>query len=270
MTSKTKRVIAVAGCKGGVGKTFVSVNLAIALSKLGQRVVLMDGNLSVPDICPALGLDNSIGAEGREHASQDWEGQILTGPSGVSVLTPANGAIWRQSIQINDTVKLINKLEELASSLDTLIIDTAPSLGPDNVTLIQAAAEVIIVVNQDVLSLLDAARLIRLLNRVYEVRRFCIVVNVVSSKKSGSEQFEKLQSYLNYDNQMVLSYLGAIPFDKAAADALNKQQALVDVNPTCRASRAFQRLAHQIMAMPVPMPRGSIEIFMPAKVKEGV
>ncbi|MDD7804482.1 MAG: P-loop NTPase [Endozoicomonas sp. (ex Botrylloides leachii)] len=270
MTSKTKRVIAVAGCKGGVGKTFVSVNLAMALSNLGQRVVLMDGNLSVPDVGPALGLDNTIGAEGRDHSSQPLEGQILTASSGVTVLTPANGAIWRQSIEINDTIKLINKLEELASSLDTLIIDTAPGLGPDNVTLIQAAGEVLIVVSQDVLSLLDAARLIRLLNRVYEVRHFCIVVNVVSSKKSGSEQFEKLQSHLNYDNQIVLSYLGAIPFDKAAADALNQQQALVDINPTCRASRAFQRLAHQVMAMPTPMPRGSIEIFMPTKVREGV
>ena len=230
----------------------------------------MDGNLSVPDIGPALGLDNSIGAESREHASQNWEGQILSGPSGITVLTPANGSIWRQSIEINDTVRLISKLEELASSLDTLIIDTAPGMAPDNVTLIQAAGEVLIVVNQDVLSLLDAARLIRLLNRVYEVRRFCIVVNAVSSKKSGSEQFERLQSYLNYDSQMVLSYLGAIPFDKAVSDALSQQQALLDVSPDCRASRAFQRLAHQVSAIPAPMPRGSIEIFMPTKIKEGV
>ena len=136
-------------------------------------------------------------------------------------------------------------------------------------TLIQAAGEVMVIVNQDILSLLDAARMIRLLNRVYGVRHFFIVVNIVSSKKSGSEQFEKLQSYLNCDNQMVLSYLGAIPFDKTVADALNKQQALVEVNSTCRASRAFQRLAHQVLAMPTPMPRGRIEIFMPTKVREG-
>ena len=90
----------------------------MALSKLGQRVVLMDGNLSVPDVGPALGLDNTVGAEGREHTSQQWEGKILQGPSGVTVLTPANGAVWRQSIEINDSVRLINKLEELASSLE--------------------------------------------------------------------------------------------------------------------------------------------------------
>ncbi|MDP0562761.1 MAG: P-loop NTPase [Candidatus Endonucleobacter sp. (ex Gigantidas childressi)] len=269
MTLKKKRVIAVAGCKGGVGKTFVSVNLALSLSKLGQRVVLMDGNLSVPDIGPALGLDNSIGTGGKDISTQSWEGQILRGPSGITVLTPANGSIWRQSIEINDTITLISKLEGLASSLDTLIIDTAPGMAPDNITLIQAAGEILIIVNQDVLSLLDAARLIRLLNRVYECRRFGIVVNAVGSKKTGSEQFERLQYYLNYDNEMVLNYLGSIPFDKAVLGALNQQQALLDVNPDCRASRAFQRLAHKLSVIPVPKPRGSIEIFMPTKLKEG-
>ncbi len=270
MTSKTKRVIAVAGCKGGVGKTFVSVNLALALSQLGQRVVLMDGNLSVPDIGTALGLNCGAGVSSRDISNESWEGQILSGPSGVTVLTPANGSLWRQSIEVSDTVKLICKLEDLASSLDTLIIDTAPGMAPDNVTLIQAAGEVLVVVNQDVLSLFDAVRLIRLLNKVYEVRRFCIVVNAVSSKKTGSEQFERLQLHLSGDSQIILSYLGSIPFDKAAPEALSQQQALLSMNPDCRASRAFQRLAHQVSAIPVPMPRGSIEIFMPTRIKEGV
>ncbi len=269
MTSKTKRVITIAGCKGGVGKTFVSVNLAIALSQSGQRVVLMDGNLSVPDIGPALGLNTNVATTGTESTDKRWEGEILQGPCGVNILAPADGAIWRQSIEINDSVRLISKLEELATALDILIIDTAPGMAPDNITLIQAAGEVLIVVNQDVLSLLDGARLIRLLNRVYSVRRFGIVVNAVSSKKSGSEQFERLQSYLNYENQMVLSFLGTIPFDKAVADTLNQQQALLTACPDCRAARAFQRLAHQMSSTPVPMPRGSIEIFMPTKVKEG-
>ena len=269
MISKTKRVIAVAGCKGGVGKTFIAVNLALAISQLGQRVVLMDGNLSVPDIGTTLGLNNSIGVESREHASHNWEGQLLPGPSGITVLTPDNGSVWRQSIEINDTVKLITKLEQLASSLDTLIIDTAPGMAPDNITLIQAAGEVMVIVNQDILSLLDAARLIRLLNRVYEVRRFSIVVNAVSSKKSGSQQFERLQSFLSDDSQMILSYMGSIPFDKTASEALSQQQALMDINPDCRASRAFHRLAHKVSAIPVSTPRGSIEIFMPTKIKEG-
>ncbi|WP_263080326.1 P-loop NTPase [Endozoicomonas sp. Mp262] len=270
MTSKTKRVIAVAGCKGGVGKTFVSVNLALALSELGQRVVLMDGNLSVPDVGTTLGLDFNSSLSTPENNSSFWDGEILSGPSGLTVLAPASGPMWRQSIGINDTVKMISKLEQLASSLDTLIIDTAPGMAPDNVTLIQAAGEILIVTNQDILSLLDAARLIRLLNRIYEVRRFGIVVNAVTSKKTGSGQFERLQNILREDSQIILSYLGSIPFDKAVPEALNHQQALLERSPDCRASRAFQRLAHQVKAVPAPMPRGSIEIFMPTRVKEGV
>lgn len=270
MTSKTKRVIAVAGCKGGVGKTLVAVNLALALSEQGQRVVLMDGNLSVPDIRLALGLENDAGESFRENQTMGWEGEILSGPSGLMVLSPAADPLWRKSIGINDTINLIGQLENLASSLDTLIIDTAPGLTPDNVTLIQAAGEVLVVINQDVLSILDAARLIRLLNQVYGVCHFGIVVNGVTTKKSGSWQFERLQSMLGERDAIVLSYLGAIPFDKAASEALNRQQALLQRSPRCRAARAIYRLAHQIRAIPAPMARGRIEIFMPERIKEGV
>lgn len=268
--SKAKRVIAVAGCKGGIGKTLIAVNLALALAEQGQRVVLMDGNLAVPDVGITLGLDKQLDVSSLSFDAAGMDSLLLSGPSGLKVLTPANDDGWRKSIEIGDTVQLINQMDALASSLDTLVIDTAPGLAPDTVTLIQAAAEILIILNQEMVSLLDAVRQIKTLNQVFNVHRFCVVVNSVSSRRSGARQFEQLLDLLNDENQIVLSYLGSVPFDKSVNEALSQQTPLLTMSPGSRAAKAFQKLGQLVTAMPVPEPVGRIEFFMPTRIRERV
>ena len=272
MNSSTKQVIAVAGCKGGVGKTLVSVNLALALAQKGRKVVLVDGNLDVPDVGVTLGLEKTLDMNAPETLDVEPydHGLLSQGPSGINVLTPGGKPIWRESIHVGQAVEMIDSLEPLAPSLDTLILDTSPGLAPDNITLIQAAGEILIVVNQEVVSLLDALRLIRVLYRIYGVQKFAIVVNAVSNRRSGAQQFEKLQAQLKDEVEIVLRFLGTIPFDKTVAESLAAQTALLEHNPECRASKAILRIAHQIYSMPVTPPRGRIEFFLPTRIKEGV
>lgn len=185
-------------------------------------------------------------------------------------MSPEGEPIWRETVETGHAVRMIDSLESLAPTLDTLVIDTAPGLAPDNVALIQAAGEILIVINQEVLSLLDAVRMIRMLYRIYGVRRFGVIVNAVSNRRYGSNQFERLQSYLNDEVEIILRYLGSIPFDKAVAGSLARQQALLQFSPDCRASKAISRIAHQMMAIPVTPPRGRIEFFLPTRIKERV
>nr|MDT0251966.1 hypothetical protein [Endozoicomonas sp.] len=72
------------------------------------------------------------------------------------------------------------------------------------------------------------------------------------------------------DNQIVLSYLGAIPYDKAVSESMLKQSALLSVNNDCRAARAFHRIGHQLSKIPVPEPKGRIEFFLPDRIKERI
>lgn len=273
MNSPTKQIIAVAGCKGGVGKTLVAVNLALALANNGRRVVLMDGNLAVPDVGISLGLDKHLDVNHLQSdmmSEEDDHCFLKEGPSGISVLTPRGQPIWRETVGIGQAVNMIDSLESLAPSLDTLIIDTSPGLAPDNVTLIQAAGEILVVINQEIVSLLDAVRMIRVLYRIYGVRRFGVIVNAVHNRRYGSNQFELLQSHLSDEVEIVLRFMGSIPFDKAVAGSLAQQTALLEHSPDCRASKAINRIAHQLMAMPATPPRGRIEFFLPTRIKERV
>ena len=277
MTQEMKRVIAVSGCKGGVGKTVVAVNLALVLSKFGQRVVLMDGNLDAPGVGFSLGLHGSSQAscetpfsvladvESTEVQSQE----LVDGPGGIRIFTPEEKR-WNDRVQITQAVELIQGMDRLAADLDTLIIDTAPGLAPENITLIQAATDVVVVLNQEDISVLDAARQIRLLHEVYQVQQFYVVVNQVSSRRSGTRQFEQLQHTLKDNKGIVLSYLGAVPFDKTVSEAAARQSAAMTVNEDSRAVRAFHRIGHQLAKIPAPEPQGRIEFFLPERIKERI
>ena len=274
-----KRVIAVSGCKGGVGKTVVAVNLALVMSQFGQRVVLMDGNLDAPGVGFSLGLQrvgsSQASCETSFSVPADVPGKkvqcegLVDGPGGIRIFTPEEKR-WNDHVQITQAVELIQGMDRLASDLDTLIIDTAPGLAPENITLIQAATDVIVVINQEDVSVVDAARQIRLLHKVYQVQQFHVVVNLVSSRRSGARQFEQLQHSLKDNKWIVLSYLGAIPFDKTVSEAVSRQSAAMTVNEDCRAARAFHRIGHQLAKIPVPEPRGRIEFFLPERIKERI
>lgn len=274
-----KRVIAVSGCKGGVGKTVVAVNLALVMSKSGQRVVLMDGNLDAPGVGFSLGShlpgSSEASCESSFSVPADVESKevqcegLIDGPGGIRIFTPGEKS-WNERLQIALAVELIQGMDGLAPGLDSLIIDTAPGLAPENMTLIQAATDVIVVINQEDVSVVDAARQIRLLHRVYHIEQFYVVVNLVSSRRGGTRQFEQLQQSLKDNKWIVLSYLGAIPFDKTVSEAVTRQSAAMILNEDCRAARAFHRIGHQLAKIPVPEPKGRIEFFLPERIKERI
>ena len=279
MAQTKKRVIAVSGCKGGVGKTVIAVNLALALAKLGQRVVLMDGNLSVPDVESSMGLDGDVNKMPLEPTGLSSEGEeksayqkleFLDGPFGVKIFTPKAKEGWKDSIQIFQAVELIQRMDELVSDLDTLIIDTAPGLAPDNLTFIQAATEVIVIINREYVSVVDAVKQISLLHRIYNIHKFYIIVNLVSSRKGGAKQFEKLQEQLKGFKKIIVSYLGAIPHDKILSELVLTQTALLAVNDDCRAARTFHRIGYQLTKLPEPELKGRIEFFLPGRIEERI
>ncbi len=236
----------------------------------------MDGNLSVPDIKTNLGLQkkdvNDLDGSLSFSLTEKQQDADIFGDStaAVRVFTPETEGKWKDNIKVADAVELIQDMDDLAADLDTLIIDTAPGLAPDNVTLIQAATEVIVVINQEDVSVIDAVRQIKLLYHVFNVHHFYIVVNLVSSRRGGAKQFEKLQENLKDDSQIILSLLGAVPFDKAVCEATLKQSALLSINNDCRAARALHRIGYQLTKIPVSKPKGRIEFFLPGRIKERI
>ena len=188
------QVIAVTGGKGGVGKTNVSVNLALALADLGRRVMLMDADLGLANIDVLLGLSAKKTLADVITGECDLRDVLIQGPGGIRIVPAASGAQMMVQLSAAQHAGLIQAFSDISDNLDVLVVDTAAGIGDSVVSFVRAAQEVIVVVCDEPTSITSAYALIKLLNRDFGMNRFRILANMTHSPQEGRNLFAKLTS----------------------------------------------------------------------------
>ena len=261
--AKPVRVIAVTGGKGGVGKTSVSVNLALALSEAGRRTLLLDTDLGLANCDVLLGLSPRFTLADVVAGNCSVEETILQGPKGLLVVPAASGKRHMTELSPAEHVGLIRAFSDLDRPLDTMVIDTAAGLGDSVLTFCQAAHDVVVVVCNEPASITDAYALIKVLSRERGVGRVHVLANMARSAGEGRELFDKLSRVTDKFLDVTLSYLGAIPYDEWMRRAIQRQQAVLDAYPAAAASMAFRTIGQKVDKWQPPVaPRGNVEFFV--------
>jgi flagellar biosynthesis protein FlhG len=260
---RSVQVIAVTGGKGGVGKTTVAVNLSLALSKLGRRVVLLDGDFGLANIDVLLGLSPQYTLGDLFEGRCELSDVLLSGPGGIRIVPAASGIQSMEHLSPAQHAGLIQAFSEIGDSLDVLVIDTATGIGSSVISLVRAAYEVLLVICDEPTSITDAYALIKLLNRDYGMDRFRVLVNMEQSPKEGRALFAKLAKVTDRFLNVNLRYVGAVPYDESVRRAVRKQRAIYEHFPRSKCALAFQEIALKVDAWPLPAsPRGHIEFFV--------
>ncbi len=255
-------VIAVTGGKGGVGKTNVSVNLALAMSGLGKRVMLMDADLGLANvdvmlgICPRYNLSHVLSGERR------LEEIIVTGPRGLKIVPASSGIKGMAELTPAQHAVLIRAFSELSYNLDVLLVDTAAGISDSVISFTKASQEVIVVICDEPASMTDAYALIKLLHREHGIDRFRILANMVRSKQEGRRLYENLARVTDRYLFVELDYLGSVPYDKLLRKAVRQQSAVVESYPESGAAQQFKVLARQADKWPVAQSKGNVEFFI--------
>lgn len=267
MTSHQKQpvqVIAVTGGKGGVGKTNVSVNLALALADLGRKVVLLDADFGLANVDVLLGLHPTHTLADVMDGKCDLRDVLLTGPGGIKIVPASSGTQSMVEMTPVQHAGLIQAFSDLGDNIDVLIIDTAAGIGDSVTSFVQAAQEVIMVVCDEPTSITDAYALIKLLNRNHGMGRFRVLANMAHSPQEGRNLFNKLVKVTErFLDDVTLQYLGAVPYDELVRKAVQKQRAVYDAYPRAKCSLAFKGMAQKIDNWPLPStPRGHLEFFV--------
>ena len=192
-TFKTRpvQVIAVASGKGGVGKTSISVNLAVAMSVGGKGVILLDGDLGLANVDVLLGLKPKVNLSHVINGSHKLDEIIIPGPAGLSIVPSSSGVARMANLSSIEHAGLIRAFSELQYDLDVLMIDVAAGVSDEVISFTRAAQEIIIVVCDEPTSISDAYALIRVLNRDCELTRFHIVTNMVTSPQESQALHHK-------------------------------------------------------------------------------
>ncbi|TBU98401.1 flagellar synthesis regulator FleN [Stutzerimonas kirkiae] len=257
------QVIAVTGGKGGVGKTNVSVNLALALADLGRRVVLLDADLGLANVDVLLGLTTKRTLADVVSGDCDLRDVLIQGPGGIRIVPAASGTQSMVQLSSLQHAGLIQAFSEISDDLDVLIIDTAAGIGDAVISFVRAAQEVLLVVTDEPTSITDAYALIKLLNRDYGVNRFRVLANMAHSPQEGRNLFSKLTKVTERFLDVALQYVGAVPYDEATRKAVQKQRAVYEAYPRSKCALAFKSIAQKVDTWPLPStPRGHLEFFV--------
>ena len=265
------KVITVTGGKGGVGKSSVSLNVAIAMSAQGKRVMLLDADLGLANIDVMLGIKVNRNLYHVLSGECTLDEVMVEGPHGLKIVPASSGKQVMAELSPAQHAGLIRAFSELKTPIDVLIVDTAAGISDMVLAFARAAQDVLVVVCDEPTSVTDAYALMKILNTEYGVSRFKIVANMVSSLKQGKELFAKLTKVTDRFLDVALELVSCVPMDNNIRMALRKRQVIVDAFPKSPAAMAFKALALRAATWPIPYrPEGHLEFFVENLVKRSV
>ncbi|WP_273020873.1 MinD/ParA family protein [Rheinheimera sp.] len=263
MNKQMVKVISVTGGKGGVGKTNVTLNLAMSLAQLGKRVLVLDADLGLANCDVMLGLRVEKNLSHVLAGEAELDDVIIDGPFGIKIIPATSGSQNMTELAPAEHAGLIRAFSELQTPVDVLLVDTAAGISDMVLSFSRASQDVMVVVCDEPSSITDAYALMKILSRDHGVEKFKIVANMVRSLKEGQELFAKLTRVTDRFLDVSLELVATIPYDENVRKAARKQKAFVEAFPKTPASMAVKSLALKAAKWPLPdTASGHLEFFL--------
>ncbi len=235
-----KKIIVITSGKGGVGKTTTAINLGAAINKFGKDVLVVDANLTTPNI--GIHLNSPEVPVNLNHVLQKkaypFEA-VYEHESGLKIM-PA-------SLSIKELKKIKhNKIKDFRKDFleisDYIILDSAAGLGEEAMSAIDAADDIIIVTNPEMPAITDALKTIKLAE---EMKKNICGVIITKVRKNKSELGPEIVK-----DMLEVPILGMIPEDLIIQKALRLKDAVINTHPKSKPSRAYKEIAAKIIDVP--------------------
>lgn len=244
---KFLKTIAVASGKVGVGKTTVAVNLAIAMNKLGRKVMLMDTDFCLRNIEILLHLPPKCHVQHLQNKELSFKNILIEGQEGINSRSddhkPQELAVLTDLQRLN----ILGAIDGCTSDCDVFLIDTATGISENIAFFCSAAQEIIILTSPEHTSVADAAAIINMLYSKYQEQQFHVLINLAKSADEALDAFRRLSLATEACQSISLDYLGNLPLDDAVQAAAQAQRAFMDLYPQCPASRGIVEIGKKIL-----------------------
>ena len=250
VNTSNARIITVTSGKGGVGKSSVSINLALQFRKQGKRVIIFDADFGLANIEVMFGVIPKYTLADLMFKGKELKEIITEGPNGVQFVSGGSGIARLVNLDREQVKRILYKLSELENLADVIIIDTGAGISQSVLEFAAASPEILLVTTPEPTSITDSYALLKALAMNPEFDRSAskvlLVANKVNSANESINIFEKLSAVVGRFLNIKLEYLGAVPQDANITKAIMKQKPVSLEYPNAYASKAFAAMEQRL------------------------
>ena len=259
------RVITVTSGKGGVGKSNVSINLALQFRKMGQRVIILDADFGLANIEIMFGTVPKHNLCDLIYQGKNIKDIITRGAGEVGFISGGSGIVGMSNLSKDYLNYIVQNLVQLDAIADVIIIDTGAGISDAVLEFLVASGEILLVTTPEPTSITDSYSLLKALNRhprfSQENSKIRVIANRVNKVAEGQSLFTKLEVVVSRYLKLPIGYLGAIPWDPQLADAVMQQKPVSLSYPGAKSSIAFEEIAAKLMGEEKPMKKRGMAAF---------
>lgn len=261
--SNPLKIISITSGKGGVGKTTISVNLALTLSRMQQRVLLFDADLGLANVDILFGLKAKKNISDFLAGNCELSEICIQCPNGISIVPGASGLEKLANLTKTEVIALIHAFSELNEKFDMMLIDLGAGISHQVMNITHASQDVMLVICNDPASFMDSYAVIKILHQQYKRNRFGVVVNKVKDNLESEHVFSRFHETTTRFMNVNLQYLGYIPQDEMISFSARERIPVVEQFPGSKAVQAFQKLGTIVLNWnDSVMPTGGVQFFL--------
>jgi flagellar biosynthesis protein FlhG len=262
MGSETRRVqpaltVTVTSGKGGVGKTNIVLNLAIAMADAGRKVLILDADLGLGNLDVLLGIRHTytLGDILRQRCS--LEEALIEGPRGTRILPAESGGEELTRLNTGQKMHVFALLHRLHQEADTILIDTASGISSNVLFFSSFADQTLLIATPEPTSITDAYATMKVLARTPGEQDFQLMINQVTSEQQGREVYQTLCRAAEHFLRIRPGCAGFVSKDPNLPRAVSLQRPLMELQPESRACREIRSLAATLLARAVSVRAGA-------------
>ncbi|MCM1134818.1 MAG: MinD/ParA family protein [Clostridium sp.] len=245
------RVFTVTSGKGGVGKSNTAINLAIQFRKRNKRVIILDADFGLANIEIMFGTVPKYNLCDLIYQGKNIRDIITWGPMEVGFISGGSGITGLSNLSRDSLTYIIQRLSELDSIADIIIIDTGAGVSDAVMEFLVASGEILLVATPEPTSITDAYSLLKVLSKHHrfsnETTKVGLIANKVTSAKEGEMLYDKLNSVISRYLPLPVSYLGSVPEDGQLSKAVMQQQPVSIKAPLAKSALAYEELATALL-----------------------
>ena len=250
-TTRRARVITVTSGKGGVGKSSISINLAIQFRLQGKSVIIFDADFGLANIEVMFGAIPKYNLSDLIYRGKELKDIIVKGPMDIGFVSGGSGITAFGDINKDQITYLVYKIRELETMADVIIIDTGAGISSSVLDFVVASNEVILVTTPEPTSITDSYSLLKVLNKHSDYNKENNIIKMIANKainyEEGVNLFSKLEIVVSKFLNINIEYLGHVVNDENMSKSVIMQQPITLAFPNSAAVKSFRNIADKLL-----------------------